>query len=464
MNSIINASLETLYSVYFLHQKDADKSKLLDQLSENISQKTEEIIRKYIESSVQWKVSEYSIIQKDKYIGWHIYNSLYNSLTSLSDIEYKKLVGMHTVLGKSLRIKFIKAGLLVPSFFSEKEKYKDVAIIRNREKSDYASFNIATTLKCNARCAYCYEKGVRQIHFMDDQYRHLFNFFDVLHSQGKKTFNLTWYGGEPLMNQSLIDAVAERLTSMKYDFSSYLITNGSLLTEELVEIKFEKWRVKDVQISLDGLPSTYEKIKRYSSKENGIFYRILDNVDILEKAGIKIHIRLNVDDKNCSEMIELVKLLQERFSDKDGVSYYPAFLTGVNNKMSSVERLLFVKDLLDAIDDDEKMRIKYRLSSPLTTRPCMINDPNAFTVDVYGNIFSCEHNAGRSELALGNLEDFSFEDNLNRLDYVLDEKCEICRFLPKCGGGCSFNKNTGDELCMIIKYIVLAHLIRLASN
>ena len=47
-----------------------------------------------------------------------------------------------------------------------------------------------------------------------------------------KLVELTWFGGEPLMNTRVIDDLIDKLVENDFNFSSFFITNGSLRSEE----------------------------------------------------------------------------------------------------------------------------------------------------------------------------------------------------------------------------------------
>lgn len=106
----------------------------------------------------------------------------------------------------------------------------------------------------------------------------------------------------------------------------------------------------------------------------------------------------------------------------------------------------------------EKMNIGNRMYSIPRTQACMISDPKSFSVDVYGNVYECEHLVGRTERSIGMLSKFEETENNKRYSRSLRNECIECIFLPKCMGGCQSNFESNDDPCMIEKYMIQAYV------
>lgn len=392
--------------------------------------------------------------------GYLLYNTLYNTLVRITDTEYAKILGEKS-MGISLSAKMRENGIIIEKNIDELKLYEKWAEQQRNLDKPYLSINIATTLKCNARCAYCYENGVHRIDFKKLQQKKLVDFIKSnLRKDDKLVLN--WFGGEPLMGQDVIDYVTGELAKEEIPFTSYIITNGSLINKNLVKRKFSKWKVEDVQITLDGMPKTYENRKKYIDQSKGVFYRILKKIATLAEEGVRVHIRLNIDSENRDEMLELLHILEERFGENKEVTWYPAFLTGIGDKWSEEEKINFIKKMFSRITNPAKMNAARRLYSMPKVRACMRNDPRSISVDVNGNIYTCEHLVGRSDEAIGTLTSLDETVNKGRAKVKLRKECRQCVFLPKCMGGCLSNLDTNDEACMIEKYIIQGYLAYMA--
>lgn len=407
------------------------------------------------------KISKFNYIRNDKK-GYLIYNTLYNSLVRLSPLEYEKLLGKKKT-GKELRKNFKKHGLIIAEKLDEMDIYNQWCSLQRKVDRPYISINITATLKCNARCYYCYENGVKHSDFEEKQ---LFLLIKFLKERVREndTLLLNWFGGEPLMNKKVLNFVSNELKRYGISFCSYIITNGSLINKKMVTTDFIRWNVKDVQITLDGLGETYEKRKAYIDQKRNIFLRILQKIELVAKNGVRVHIRLNVDRRNKMEILDLLKLLNTNFGQLNEVTWYPAFLTGIGDDLTEDEKVSFVKDMLYITQNPAKMNIGRRLYSMPKIRACMRNDPKSFSIDVFGHVYSCEHLVGRKEKFIGTLKEFDDQKNLCRTNVTLREECKKCVFLPKCMGGCAANLETNDEACMIEKYMIQGYLAYLAEQ
>lgn len=423
--------------------------------------KTMHLLQGESEPGTVWIPSVFNYFQKTPN-GYLLYNTLYNSLLRLTNVEYDKIRGKKKP-GKELIKKFISNGIFVDNGINERKCYEHWAKVERSVDKPYLSLNITTTLKCNARCSYCYEKGVKHKDFAKQKLPVLMNFITERVSK-EETLALNWFGGEPLLNGEVFDFVTEELSKAQRNFSSYIITNGSLITKRLVMEEFARWQVKDVQITFDGMSKTYEKRKAYMDQKTGIFQRVLNKVGLVAAAGIRVHLRLNIDRENMEEILKLLRLLEERFGNTSEVTWYPAFLTGIDDDLTEAEKINFIKRMFLTLKNPTKMNITRRIYSMPKSRACMRNDPRSLSIDISGNIYSCEHLVGQDCEAIGNLVDFDEVENKRRLNIGLQKECKTCVFLPKCMGGCAANLTTNDEPCMIEKYMIQGYLAYMAEN
>lgn len=383
-----------------------------------------------------------------------LYNTLYNSLVRLSDAEYKQFLECCAERSQTAT-EFIENGFWVPAAFDEKQRYIDAAHQFTLDFQRPLSVTITTTLRCNARCPYCYEAGVRQRDIAPRAVEHIVDFIKAKSTQNKVNINL--FGGEPLLNAPFIRMLFERLKREEMAFSSYLITNGSLIDSEILN-EFAEWNVENAQISLDGTANEYERRKRYIGSNGGMFQKVLDNIGLLLQHDVFVHIRLNISRENRDDILHLIPELDARFGGFENAVYYPAFLSGTANPLSEAEKIDFVARLLGTVKDPQKLTAGTKFYDAPRMHSCMIQDPFSFTIDVEGNIFYCEHLVGHSDKAIGNIfSNANFDDMRTSAPNLLTE-CSDCVFLPKCFGGCSSNRKNGDDPCMIEKYLISAYM------
>jgi UTP--glucose-1-phosphate uridylyltransferase len=86
-----------------------------------------------------------------------------------------------------------------------------------------------------------------------------------------------------------------------------MTSNGYLFDEKLVTKAVHSWNLEDIQITLDGTENVYNKTKNYIYKNTNAFKRVIDNIGLLLKAGVRVMIRLNIGEHNKEDLYELVK-------------------------------------------------------------------------------------------------------------------------------------------------------------
>lgn len=204
-------------------------------------------------------------------------------------------------------------------------KYADqVRFIRRtmqKEPEHTTTYTIFTTTDCNARCFYCYEMGRSRIP-MSNETAHKAAAYIAAHCGGEKV-HLHWFGGEPLFNKQVIDIICTDLTEKGIVYESMMISNGYLFDGATVEQAVSHWKLKSVQITLDGTEEIYNRSKAFIYKDGKSPYQVvLANIQRLLDAGVSVHIRLNMDEHNADNLMELADELHERFRGKGKFSVY----------------------------------------------------------------------------------------------------------------------------------------------
>lgn len=252
--------------------------------------------------------------------------------------------------------------------------------------------------------------------------------------------------------------MSNRLRDEGIDFSAYIITNGSLLNNDVVNNKLSLWNVKEMQITLDGTKEIYEKRKSYSDTTAGEFYKILNSIRAVAQKDVFVNIRMNIDAENRVSILELLREIDAVYFSYENVVFYPAFITGGKNQLSEDEKVSFIKEMLLTVKNIKKLTAGTKLYSLPRMHACMNGDPKSFVIDVNGNIFTCEHYVGTENFRVGNIEGGLEGEDVRGKNIALRTECNSCVFLPKCFGGCESNYVEGDSPCMIEKYLIKAYL------
>lgn len=321
-------------------------------------------------------------------------------------------------------------------------KYADqVRFIRRtmqKEPEHITSYTIFTTTDCNARCFYCYEMGRSRIP-MSDETAHKAAAYIAAHCGGEKV-HLHWFGGEPLFNKQVIDIICTDLAEKGIVYESMIISNGYLFDGATVEQAVSHWKLKSVQITLDGTEEIYNRSKAFIYKDSPSPYQVvLANIQRLLDAGVSVHIRLNMDEHNADNLMELADELHERFGGKGKFSVYSHTLFEFAGNKAHIRaqeerRQLYQKQQrLRKKLDDCGIGASYYLRQKLRIRQCMADSGGSLTILPNGELGLCEHYSENN--LVGHLDSEELDTAVVqsfRECWEQTEDCKTCFYYPEC--------------------------------
>lgn len=210
----------------------------------------------------------------------------------------------------------------VPESFNENRSVSELrALLRKLEAPRRVTgFTILPTTECNARCFYCFESDHKRCTLTEKLTEDVIEYIAKASKGGP--VDISWFGGEPLVASKRISQICKGLRSRDVKFNSSMVSNAYLFDEELIRIAKNEWRLKNVQITLDGTETVYNETKAFIQPKDNPYRRVLRNIGWLLESGILVNVRLNVTDKNYEDLNRLVDELIERFADKNGFSCY----------------------------------------------------------------------------------------------------------------------------------------------
>ena len=344
------------------------------------------------------------------------------------------------------------------SIFKNKEDYKKyneyltdideleyLKSIRAKEEknSEYAHYTIFMTTACNARCDYCFEKDFKKTSLTKETINKIIQFIKNS-SRNSKHVHVEFFGGEPLLYFENIKYISKELIdfcdSNKIKYTSNIITNASLLSEEIVN-NLKELNVVNVQVTLDGTKKEYERRKNYIEVYDA-YELVLNNIEYALKNKINISIRVNFDKENFDDIINLLDNISYLNRYKTFNCYVmPIYSSNKRNKnvISSDEiNNYFEKIFFYMIDKGYIKSEKYFRLNKISNY-CNAVKENSYVFYPDGNIFKCTHLTSKKDLGkkYSNIE--------------LKSKCNNCKYLPLCQGGCISNKN--ENSCSTNCYI-----------
>jgi uncharacterized protein len=338
---------------------------------------------------------------------------------------------------------------------------------RIKYQTDKLQATILTTYKCNFACTYCIEERVKQPKNLEPQtVSHIIQWLcKKVEEKRPKSLRLMFYGGEPLMNQQPIMAIASAMkawltqaetnparsplkqTSYGARFSFGMITNGSLVNPEVVA-SLKPLGLTGLSITLDGTKEMHDKRRPYLDGR-GSFNKIVENISSVADE-VAVDINGNFDRGNLVSLYQLLDYLEEKGLSKKvrRLVFAPVINRMGENKGGVINTEAVGCHSLSGEMGEEAFKLRkeiirrgYGVDPAVVIMSCpMGHDDSMVVIDPYGDIYKCAAFVGRKEFSVGNVSD---NGNLNYRNTELMtinpwKECKDCAYVPMCGGGCRF--------------------------
>ena len=324
---------------------------------------------------------------------------------------------------------------------------------------------IAPTMACNMACQYCYEEN--KVGLMSSEtIEHIIEF---VKKRGKGLGNLSigWYGGEPLLAMNIIEELSTKLIEMgeelQYEYSASIVTNGYLLTPEIVT-RLRDLKTKNAQVTLDG-PAEMHNMKRPLKNGKESFKTIIENLKHAVKY-MSISLRVNIDQSFSAQTIEQLLLELKEAGLHERVSINFGHLEPSTEVCSNISESCYDTNSFAEVETDYfKLLLGHGFRIDKIPAPssicCMAQVVGAFVVDPEGHLYRCWNHVGNQTMAMGNIkDDLNYQHpNFRRLFDVNpfeEDTCRECELLPICMGGCPSRRvdrgYTGEQMCESWKY------------
>jgi len=205
------------------------------------------------------------------------------------------------------------------------------------------SVELAITNKCNLRCTYCSHFTSAGDVNQDLATEEWLQFFTELNRCA--VMSLTLEGGEPFCRQDLNEFI-EGIIRNRMRFS--ILSNGTLITDDLASFLASTGRCDSVQVSVDGsVPATHDAFRG-----EGNFLKAIQGIKCLQKFHIPVSVRVTIHRQNVKDLEGIARLLLEEIG-LPGFSTNAASFMGLcrqhadNVQLTIEERCLAMETLLN---------------------------------------------------------------------------------------------------------------------
>jgi uncharacterized protein len=406
-----------------------------------------------------YKLSKYTLIceanqGKNDFLA---YNTLSQALVLLDHNLKKALENLkeNNSLDKSISKDYLESLLknrIIVLETEDENKTADQWLWQIRNQQQKIKATILTTYKCNLACTYCFEDKVKNKITLDDtQAQKVARWLIERASLHKiKEIEVTFYGGEPLLNIKGIEIISKILQKWaqdingKYEF--YMVSNGTLLTP-LVVNQLQPLGFKGAKLTLDGTADAHDKLRPFVGGK-GSFDIILKNIEACADK-VEIFIGVNLTPESVESAHKLLDLLVQKglHTKLNKMEFAPVTArlgegcsVELNETLEYLEQGLF-EQLLTL--RKKMMGQGFNSIFSMAANRCSLCEAqgNEMTIDPSGQIYKCNVLVGHPEYIVGHIDsqDFNgFHQEMVAFSPWQIEKCQSCAFLPACNGACRY--------------------------
>lgn len=350
----------------------------------------------------------------------------------------------------------------------------------------YCQYNLSNltiniSLECNMRCSYCYvfsdeiDDCNRNIKLDLNEIKNILTEYAQYNfNKGKKTCDITWHGGEPLLIgvnkfEEIMNIEKEIFEKIGVFICNRLQTNATLIDNEWCKF-FKKYKFS-IGISLDGPEDIFNK-NRYYRKNIFAYNDVIKGIELLKNNNIPFGILSVI----TNEIYKDAKKIYQFFNNI-GIKYVdfiPSYLpTMVSYNLYPENWGTFLCELFDIWIKSPTLHICYfediikkiiHLNNKKDTPLSLICELGStcgenLSITPDGKLYFCECLIGLSNYFIGDLKKISLSKALSTQNFFKVfknmnkkiEKCQKCKYFKICESGCLKHrighKNKIDYFC-----------------
>ncbi len=353
---------------------------------------------------------------------------------------------------------------------TEKERYNEVYLdfLDARDESEIQLFYVPW-YACNFACSYCYQSGYDNAAGAFDDRAVVDAFFGYVSRKfGDRKKYVTLFGGEPLLpgkrHEESVSYLLEKASDAGLDVA--IVTNGYHVKRYMRAI--EGKRIREIQVTLDGTRDVHDR-RRPLAGGGGTFDEIVSGIDELLSAGIKVNLRLVLDEENIGDLPGFARFAIEKgwtgnplVKTQAGRNYELHFCRNENAKL--LTRLGMYERIYGLSKTNPEIRellspsfsvIKHLYENGKLPLPLFDSCPACKTewaFDYTGSVYPCTATVGKADERIGSFyprEELD-EERINvwqSRDVTAIPECRGCSYGLACGGGCgSVAKNKNGSI------------------
>lgn len=313
---------------------------------------------------------------------------------------------------------------------------------------------------CNLRCKYCFA-GTGEFHgermLMTERVGRAALEFLMRHSGGRHDLEVDLFGGEPLINFSVVKAIVAYGRELEQKYGKHInftcTTNGVALDDE--KIDFLNREMHNMVLSLDGRREIHDAM-RPTPNGRGSYDIILKNAKALvERRGDReYYVRGTFTNRNLDFTEDVKALLAEGFKQ---ISIEPVVLPQSSEYALTAEHLPQIEAEYDRLADfvlqsrrDKNWFNFFHFMVDMQHSPCLAKRVSGcgagaeyVAVTPEGDLYPCHQFVGEEGFRLGSVMEEGLNEGIRSrffgCNILTKPECRTCWAKYFCCGGCAAN-------------------------
>lgn len=356
-------------------------------------------------------------------------NSSY--LKILSDLEYNFL----SLMKKGFNIEQISNETNIDEYNVSKsileifDGIKSQKIIKSKLEAPN-SIQLIISDACNMKCSYCYGNyytNQKDKHLMDLQTA--FKAIDFAESLGIS--NIGFFGGEPLLNFSLINEVVNYCQQKRLQFKFGMTTNGTLITNEIAE--FARKNNILVSVSIDGDYDTHNLSRKYPNGNN-TYNDVIEGVNLLKSKNCLYMLEMTYSKKHSKDLKTILNNLSKVHNCLSCTCVEGRSVSSFSDEIIQGDRMIaFYNDMFDFFIENKTNSIDITLGGMNELVSSLISDysiskeyictsiMHRISIGIHGDIYPCPETMSNN-FRIANVMDTDLVDTFNLKRRTILEK------------------------------------------
>lgn len=341
-----------------------------------------------------------------------------------------------------------------------KDVYRDYVVDFKKRKTVVKALCLHIAHDCNLACKYCFAEegeyhGRRALMSFEVGKRALD--FLIANSGNRRNLEVDFFGGEPLMNFSVVKQLVEygRSKEKEYNknFRFTMTTNGVLLNDEIMD--YCNREMSNVVMSLDGRKEVNDHMRPFRNGK-GSYELIVPKFQKFAKLrGEKdYYIRGTFTRHNLDFSKDVLEFADLGFHS---MSIEPVVAKPEEEYAIREEDLPVILEEYDRLAKEYVKRKKegkgfnfFHFNIDLNQGPCVAkrlsgcgSGTEYLAVTPWGDLYPCHQFVGEEEFLLGNVDtgvtNTQIRDEFKLCNVYAKDKCRDCFARFYCSGGCAAN-------------------------